>query len=185
MDTKYRIEIDTPEGAMIDKQDLSEKEARTLMNNLIENSPDDTLVSMVKRVMKSFGFMGYSNKGYKVNCYAYKPREATGEKLTCPRRMFNNTEEENPDEWVRIGGNERVCSYCGSIHPMDLIDLIKELGFSFIEATTKSYKWYIHKGRVKNASLGAVKYYRHHDTEEFIQEYNKLIKKSKASQTSD
>ncbi len=51
---------------------------------------------------------------------------------------------------------------------MSLIELIKEKGFGIIERSTKSYKWYV----------GNFKYYRMHDTAEFIEQYNTLSSQS-------
>lgn len=90
---------------------------------------------------------------------------------TCPRRYVDGTIE-NPDVWYKKD-DYRTCSYCGSLHPDDLLTIIKDEGFGVIEKSTKSYKWYV------SCSKGHLKYYRPHDTESFIEGYNKLIDKSR------
>jgi len=85
------------------------------------------------------------------------------ERHTCGRRMGEMGpwgRVENIDTWKP--GVVRTCSFCGSIHPMDLIEKIKVMGFGVIERTDKNYKWYVQNH----------KYYRQHDTDEFIKAYN-------------
>lgn len=100
------------------------------------------------------------------------------ERQTCPQRnsgiqtMFEKGE--NLDWWKVMPNGERVCSYCGSIHPMDLLKLLKE-GKATITRSDKQYKWYINRPEIDNALKGAIKYYRDHDTKEFIEGYNNWI----------
>lgn len=86
--------------------------------------------------------------------------------------VFTNSVNENnpnPDRWdVRDGF--RSCSYCGSIHPDDLLELIKKHGISIIEPTDKSYKCYINA-----PNFNFCKYYFWHNTTELIDEYNKQL----------
>ena len=93
------------------------------------------------------------------------------ERQTCGRRMqdFGPWERENNLDHWSIRNGQKTCSFCGSINPMSLLEAIKTHGFSIIEKTDKSYKWYV--------SIPGVyaKYYRHHDTPEFINGYNALI----------
>lgn len=87
--------------------------------------------------------------------------------FTCSVDLEKNP---NPDRWDVSDGIRR-CSYCGSIHPDDLISLIKEHGFGIIEPSTKSYKWYIN---VPNIECG--KYYRLHDeNSDFVNKYKQLV----------
>ena len=44
-------------------------------------------------------------------------------------------------DWEGPGEHPRTCSYCGSVHPEDVIKLIEQ-GWE-IHPSTKSYKWYI------------------------------------------
>ena len=100
------------------------------------------------------------------------------ERQTCGRRMneFGPWERiENMDHWRKLSNGDRTCSFCGSLHPMDVIDIIKMHGFSVINRSDKSYKWYIDRPRVANALEGGIKYYRHHDTDAFINTYNSLL----------
>lgn len=83
----------------------------------------------------------------------------TDEQLMCPRRAgcvphsaFPDHDEWETNRWTRhpehdkwpevLGEYPRSCSFCGSVHPEDAIDLIKNRGWE-IEPSTKSYKWYI------------------------------------------
>ena len=86
---------------------------------------------------------------------------------TCHRRY--TTSVADIDVWY-VKDTIRKCSYCGSLHPMDLISIIKDEGTSVIEPSTKSYKWHV------NSTKGYLKYYRQHDTTEFITEIIKLMK---------
>lgn len=86
-------------------------------------------------------------------------------KHTCPRRAEDGTDVHRPqfalptgpnlDTWdVREGGGLRKCSYCGSVHPDDLIERLKagdELG-----PTDKNYKAYL------EYSVGFNKFYYQH-----------------------
>lgn len=100
------------------------------------------------------------------------------EKQTCPSRLndFGPWERtENIDYWRVLPNNDRTCSFCGSMHPDSVLEAVKQYGIQSIEQSTKSYKWYINRPGIKNASDGGIKYYRAHDTQEFIDELNKLI----------
>lgn len=100
------------------------------------------------------------------------------ERQICFRRLESiqgHATVQLPDYWKKFPNGDRVCSYCGSIHPMDLIELIKKLGFGIIGKTDKPYKWYVNRPEVHNATDGAIKYYRQHDTEEFIDKYNEQV----------
>lgn len=79
-----------------------------------------------------------------------------------------------PDRWdIREIPGIRHCSYCGSIHPDDLIELIRKHGFGIIQKTDKSYKWYI---RIPGHEGFCVKYYRSHDANsDFVNKYNHLL----------
>ncbi len=72
-------------------------------------------------------------------------------------------------------GEDLCCSFCGSLNPDRVIDLIKQYGFSIINPSTKSYKWYVERLHIPNASFGGIKYYRWHDDEKFIKDYNDLV----------
>lgn len=87
---------------------------------------------------------------------------------TCPRRMQEIGPWEhktNLDTWETVG-NDRCCSFCGSMHPEDF-ERVCELAISDdttrIEQSTKSYKVYIHRDGIRNAKEGAIKYYKAHN----------------------
>jgi hypothetical protein len=103
------------------------------------------------------------------------------ERQSCGRRMNELgpfERKENLDHWAVLANGDKVCSFCGSLHPMTVIDIIKKYGFGSISRTDKSYKWYVKRPEVHNAMDGGIKYYRHHDTPEFIAQYNDLITQS-------
>lgn len=88
----------------------------------------------------------------------------------------DTTKNPLPDRWDVREDGFRHCSFCGSLHPDDLISLIKEYGFGIIEPTTKNYKWYV---RVGNQQM---KYYRYHDCQyDFVNKYNALISERNAN----
>lgn len=92
------------------------------------------------------------------------------ERQTCKARMSDMGPLSGMDgiDYWQIREGKKYCSYCGSMHPMDVIKAIKEKGFSVIERSDKSYKWYIDDTK---------KYYRYHDTIEFTEAYNSLLPK--------
>lgn len=104
------------------------------------------------------------------------------ERQRCPRRgegamMFEK--EPLPDYWRVLPNGDKTCSFCGSLHPDSIIEIVKTSGFGVIERSDKSYKWYIHRPTIKNALEGGIKYYRQHDTPEFINKFNELVSSSK------
>ena len=78
------------------------------------------------------------------------------------------------DHWLKFKAahGNRVCSYCGSLHPDDMFALVKASAESpinaphgsvvEIEPSDKSYKIYVHQPGVRNAHEGAIKFYTHH-----------------------
>lgn len=70
-----------------------------------------------------------------------------------------------PDTWDMGPDGNRTCSYCGSIHPDDLMEVcrrtIDDPQYS-VDGTDKSYKVYVRIPGVRNASEGAIKFYMHH-----------------------
>jgi len=83
------------------------------------------------------------------------------------------SKEAKPDYWrVNAETKIRTCSYCGSIHTDDLLKLVAEHGVKIIGKTDKSYKWYV------NIPGQTYKYYRTHDTQEFIDALNAIITKT-------
>jgi hypothetical protein len=92
-------------------------------------------------------------------------------KQTCPRRIENTGpfQYPNSDTWAEQESHLR-CSYCGSLHPDYLLELMKigtELG-----PTDKDYKIYVSIHGVHEGKF----YFQHFNKEqklEFIHLYNK------------
>lgn len=176
---RYKVEVKTPTDVLINRDGLTEGEARAAVEEVKSKFHDDhKLQECIKQALSSFGFTGMSDGGYSVTVYGGVPTVVGEEKHTC----LNRTQQlgpwektENIDTWDLVG-DDLCCSFCGSIKPSNLIQLVKDKGFAIIEPTRKGYKWYINRPEVKNSGYGALKYYRWHDTPEFVQEWNKLIK---------
>lgn len=102
------------------------------------------------------------------------PRTVEETGVTCERRMPDGgptwKRKEGLDSWDRVGP-DRVCSFCGSIHPDDLRRLLDdpEVG---IEISDKHYKVYIHRKGIPNAGFGAIKWYTWHGDQELIDAVN-------------
>lgn len=66
-------------------------------------------------------------------------------------------------------GDDRCCSYCGSMHPDDVREFLKTVDHieNMVVETTKRYKFYINRKGVVNASQGGIKFYTWH-----LQEHN-------------
>lgn len=82
---------------------------------------------------------------------------------TCRDRMDQPgpwKHEEMLDRWVRVG-NDRCCSFCGSMHPDDLSAAL-DLETTKIDVSDKRYKVYVRRPGVINASAGAIKFYNWH-----------------------
>lgn len=95
------------------------------------------------------------------------PASAQDEPQTCPRRMHEIGPweyKENLDRWVQRGP-DRVCSFCGSMHPDDfekVLDRALVDDAVRIDQSTKDYKVYIHRPEIGNAGDGAIKFYKQH-----------------------
>lgn len=176
-DAIYNVKISTPTGTLIELQGADADTAFSACEALRQSTKDDKLREALDTCMRGFGVSGYFGNGYSVSISARLPRTDTGERQTCGRRMtdFGNWERaEGLDTWNLIG-KDRVCSFCGSLHPDRVIELIKEHGWGVIGRTDKGYKFYVHQPNVPNASFGGIKYYRFHDTPEFIEQWNELV----------
>lgn len=90
------------------------------------------------------------------------------DKQTCPRRMGEMgpwEHKENLDAWQQVG-SDRVCSFCGSLHPADFEAVLKRViedKKCSISLSDKSYKVYVNRPEIRNASEGAIKYYKQHN----------------------
>lgn len=68
--------------------------------------------------------------------------------------------------WRTEPNGDRTCSYCGSLHPDDFLDIMEKYaagtpGYRF-SLTDKSYKVYAQRDGVENASQGGIKFYGAH-----------------------
>lgn len=98
------------------------------------------------------------------------------EPMTCGQRSESfalGAHEVGTDRWLRFKSNgNRVCSYCGSLHPEDMFALVRESANApsdarfgsvvEIEPSTKAYKIYVQQPGVRNAMEGGIKFYTHH-----------------------
>lgn len=78
------------------------------------------------------------------------------------------------DHWERFKAppHNRVCSYCGSLHPEDMFALVKQSAGTpsdkpyrsgvEIEPSDKGYKVYVLQPGVRNAMEGGIKFYMQH-----------------------
>ena len=122
------------------------------------------------------------------------------EPMRCGRRgdsPLGDRSFPGPDHWERFKTNgNRVCSYCGSLHPDDMFALVAacvaapedaEYGtVPEIEPSDKVYKVYVHQPGVRNAMEGGIKFYMQHlpwdaegklaVTEEQNMEYARAVK---------
>ncbi|AGY57134.1 hypothetical protein [Gloeobacter kilaueensis] len=87
---------------------------------------------------------------------------------TCPDRMQSfgpQRREENLDHWAKRGA-DRVCSYCGSMHPDEFVAFLRRAADPAqpdrLGLTDKNYKLYVHRPGVSNAGQGAIKFYKWH-----------------------
>jgi hypothetical protein len=105
------------------------------------------------------------------------------ELMTCGRRfdMFGGllpvhpdaSQHQNEDHWQKFKSNgNRVCSYCGSLHPEDFFALLKASADAPEDAvygsvpeigpSDKGYKIYVSQPGVRNAHEGGIKFYTQH-----------------------
>lgn len=97
------------------------------------------------------------------------------EPMRCPRRdeQGGGLNFPGPDHWQKFKAiDNRVCSYCGSLHPDDMFRLVKVSAEASpdaeyhsvveIEPSAKDYKTYVHQPGVRNAHEGAIKFYMQH-----------------------
>jgi hypothetical protein len=108
-------------------------------------------------------------------------------KQRCGRRgsqfFDGKTEALLPDTWNLGPDGNRTCSYCGSIHPDDLMKICRlslEDPRYGIEGTTKSYKVYVKQPGVRNAGEGAIKFYMAHVPSPVSKEDQELYAKAVA-----
>lgn len=111
--------------------------------------------------------------------------DALPEPMTCGRRrdrwagipgafvQGERAHDEGQDRWLKFKSiDNRVCSFCGSLHPDDFFRLVKEASeapddaeygtFPMIEPSDKGYKIYVRQPGVRNAHEGGIKFYMQH-----------------------
>lgn len=99
------------------------------------------------------------------------------EPIRCPRRNESPLADRTfpgPDRWQKFKAahGNRVCSFCGSLHPDDMFALVKACAEAPADAawnsvpevdpSDKGYKIYVHQPGVRNAHEGAIKFYTQH-----------------------
>lgn len=177
------MEIDTPTGAIINRTGMSLDEAVERFKMIYSCTDDEQLVKHMEGSIRSFGFSGISSGGYRIHISARMERIKGKEKFTCGRRQdlfAYQGQVKNEDTWDLING-DRICSYCGSMHPDEVLAIAMETPGA-IERSDKGYKWYINRPNRPNASFGGIKYYRQHDTPEFVAAWNRMIDERKAKE---
>lgn len=97
-------------------------------------------------------------------CFGGKQR--CGQRINMPATSrYAVGDGPTPDTWDFGPDGNRTCSYCGSIHPDDLMEICRKTLTDeryVVEGTTKAYKVYVRQPGVRNASEGAIKFYKHH-----------------------
>lgn len=93
------------------------------------------------------------------------------ETFFCPRSPGPDSPFHPPfngegSHWRAEADGTRTCSYCGSLHPEDWVDIMEHYaagdpGYHF-GTTDKSYKVYANRPGTRNAGMGGIKFYGHH-----------------------
>ena len=97
-----------------------------------------------------------------------KAAEAQGGGFRCGSRDSNPVADRQwpgADHWKTMPNGDRVCSFCGSLHPDDAISALEayvEKGEGRFDVTGKGYKFYVSRAGVSNASGGGIKFYTWH-----------------------
>ncbi len=85
----------------------------------------------------------------------------------CPRRMEmlapHTQQRGHKDQWLKVG-EDRVCSYCRSMHPEDLRAVLPSVDGEEVHlaVSDRRHKVYVRRPGIKNASEGAIKFYLAH-----------------------
>lgn len=176
----FEVEIVT-EQTQVTAKDLSFDAAYAIVKGIVEGNPDHKELQEAWQMCSapgSFGFVGTSHGKFKFHVSAYlpsKPMEGA-EEFLCPRRAEGVPAfmEGKKDHW-QMRGDDPCCSYCGSMKPSRVIELVKQHGFGIMQRTDKGYKWYVHRQGVPNASFGGIKTYMQHWSDADIKEYNAML----------
>lgn len=81
---------------------------------------------------------------------------------------------DNPT-WRDEKDGTRTCSYCGSLHPQDFLDIVwrythGEEGYEFSTTDKGWYKFYANRPGVRNAGDGGIKFYWRHTPKDMEEE---------------
>lgn len=150
-------------------------EAFELCKSITEKFPEITELQDWWRSNNTLERFGYSSSskggedGYTFHLNTYIPTEKGTEFHTCPRgaESFGPLADRAKEStWDKVG-EDRVCSYCGSLHPEDfekIVDLcIESKGEKAeVEWSTKGYKIYARRKDTVNAGQGGIKFYTQH-----------------------
>lgn len=82
--------------------------------------------------------------------------------------------ERDSDRWPEGFPQPRTCSYCGSAHPEDLMELVK-LGW-VCEMSTKPYKSYWNPPKGQIGAIPPVKLYNNHVNQEWAEKVNAALR---------
>lgn len=159
------------------KQDMSYEDAKGIIGDFRSAySENKDLIECLDTCEESFGFSSVNMNGVKVCISAYMPEQLLEQYHTCPRRSEApyNIAPHDLDQWKLING-EKICTYCGSLHPETVIEMVEKLGAGILEQSTKEYKWYVNRKNVPNASFGGIKFYTMHFSREQVDKLNSLI----------
>lgn len=162
---------------------LSYADAKFFLDKYVSESGNDTLVECYKTVCQDFGFIGHSKNGVGLTVRARAPRVTVteSETQTCPAREgFGPWKRESDLDTWEMRGNDLCCSFCGSIKPSRVIELVKEFGSSIIDPG-KAGKYYVSRKSVPNAGFGGIKFYTYHFSPEEIEAYNAVLRDTKES----
>jgi len=105
-----------------------------------------------------------------------------GLEFRCGSRDTNPLADRNfpgPDHWDQHKNGDRVCSFCGSLHPDDFVDIIKlkaDGQGGAVHRSDKGYKWYAQRAGTTNAMDGGIKFYTWHgEGPEFAKRVNEQL----------
>lgn len=159
----------------LNRKGLPLQEAYDLCKTIAEKYPDVSSLQEWwgrQNTIDNFGYMGMGkggDDGYNFLVSAYFPTEKGTEFHTCPRGAESfgpYADRAKESTWDKIG-EDRVCSYCGSLHPEDfekIVDLCIESNGekAEVERSTKGYKIYARRKDTVNAGQGGIKFYTQH-----------------------
>lgn len=100
-----------------------------------------------------------------------QPNKINPNEHMCPLRAgdFMSGRFPGPDRWDKRG-NDRVCSYCGSMHPDEFLECVKKAADGVdgveLDVADRRHKIYIHRPGITNADGGAIKFYIAHFSDE-------------------